>query len=261
MPTNIIEIIEVAPALFNFFSETTDKTIKYTEKRKIEKKRLELSANYVPFKIIETDSGTFTKFEEKLSKSDSTIGLILGARGSGKTAIAVKLIENIYTKTKKRCYALGFNEEDMPAWINIVSDIKEIRNNSYVLIDEGGILFSSRRFMSNPNKLLSELILIARHKNISILFISQNSANLEINAIRQADYLILKTSSLLQKDFERKKIKEIYEQIGERFKTYSSLKGITYIYSDEFSGFVENQLPSFWTKEISKSFRKEEEQS
>src|SRR3989339_1368008 len=127
---------------------------------------------------------------------------------------------------------MGFNEKDMPEWINVVDNINDIKTNSFVLIDEGGILFSSRKSFSDANKLLSELLLIARHNDLSIIFISQNSANLEINAIRQADYLILKTSSLLQKDFERKKIKEIYEQIGERFKTYSSLKGITYIYSD-----------------------------
>ena len=156
---------------------------------------------------------------------------------------------------------MGFKEEDMPIWINVVEDIKELKNKSIVLIDEGGILFSSRQSMAEPNKLLSELMFIARHKSISIIFISQNSANLEINAIRQADYLVLKKSSLLQKDFERKKIKEIYEQVGDRFKKYKSIKGITFVYSDEFSGFVENPLPSFWTRKISKAFKgKEDEQ-
>ena len=130
-----------------------------------------------------------------------------------------------------------FQEEDMPIWIDVVEDIKQLKNKSFVLIDEGGILFSSRSSMAEPNKLLSELMFIARHKSISIIFISQNSANLEINAIRQADYLVLKPSSLLQKDFERKKIKEIYEDIGAKLKKYKkdNVKGITYIYSDEFT--------------------------
>ena len=32
-------------------------------------------------------------------------------------------------------------------------------------------------------------------------------------------------------------------------------KGLTYIYSEEFRGFIANKLPSFWTQKISKSFR------
>ena len=109
--------------------------------------------------------------------------------------------------------------------------------------------------MTNANKILSELLLIARHKGISIIFISQNSSNLEVNAIRQADYIALKPSSLLQKDFERKKIKDIYESTSEDFRKLKDKKGLIYIYSEEFRGFVTNSLPSFWTQNISKSFR------
>jgi hypothetical protein len=45
--------------------------------------------------------------------------------------------------------------------------------------------------------------------------------------------------------------------VSEKFRQYKKIKGITYIYSDEFTGFVENPLPSFWTKKISKAFSKE----
>ncbi|MFH1439189.1 MAG: zonular occludens toxin domain-containing protein [Candidatus Woesearchaeota archaeon] len=253
-------LIKAVIWIYRLFYKATDKTTEFVKKKKTDKKRSEFSAEYEAFNLIEHDSGKLEDFEKKLMKSDSTIGIVLGARGSGKTAISVKLLENIYAKTGKKCFALGFKEEDMPLWIDVVDDIKYLKNDSFALIDEGGILFSSRRSMAEPNKLLSELMLIARHKNISIIFISQNSSNLEINAIRQADYLVLKKSSLLQKDFERKKIKEIYEQIGNRFNNYKNMKGITFVYSDEFTGFVENPLPSFWSKNISKSFRKDKEE-
>jgi len=167
----------------------------------------------------------------------------------------MRLIENIHYWTNRRCIAMGFEQKNIPKWIHVVEDIESIPTGSVVLIDEGGILFSSRESMSSPNKLLSSLLLIARHKDISIIFISQNSSNLELNAIRQADFLLLKPSSLLQKDFERKKIKEIYSEIQEKFKLYSSNRGITYIYSDIYSGFVTNELPSFWTEEVSKAFK------
>ena len=150
---------------------------------------------------------------------------------------------------------MGFKKEDLPSWIESVDSAEQIKPNSYVLIDEGGILFSSRKSMTNANKILSDLILISRHKNLTILFISQNSSNLEINAIRQADFLALKPNSLLQKDFERKKIKEIYDEVGSLFEKYKEDKGLTYIYSNEFKGFISNPLPSFWNKNLSKEFR------
>jgi len=165
------------------------------------------------------------------------------------------MLENIYSKKKSKCFAMGFRKEDLPSWIESVESTEQIKPNSYVLIDEGGILFSSRKSMTNANKILSDLILISRHKNLTILFISQNSSNLEINAIRQADFLALKPNSLLQKDFERKKIKDIYDEAGDLFEKYKEDKGLTYIYSNEFKGFISNPLPSFWNKNLSKEFR------
>lgn len=84
--------------------------------------------------------------------------------------------------------------------------------------------------------------------------LTHNSANLEINAIRQADYLIMKPSSLLQKDFERKKIKEIYESIIPEFEELKEDPGLTYIYGGNYSGFVSNSLPSFWNEKVSKGY-------
>jgi hypothetical protein len=222
---------------------------------KIASKRSAMKPVFESLKVIKTQEGDIDDFLDTTANADSRIGIILGARGAGKTAFGVKLMENLHTKTKKHCYAIGFREEDFPSWINVVENVSQIKNDSLVLIDEGGVLFNSRNAMSSANKLLSELILVARHKNLTILFISQNSANLEINIIRQADFLVLKPSSLLQKEFERNIVQKMYEKASKGFEKYKSVKGITYIYSREFTGFISNPLPSFWGQSISKSFR------
>ena len=198
--------------------------------------------------------GDYTSFEQKLLNNKSTIGLILGARGTGKSAIGMRLLENFASKTGKKLYALGFRPESLPHWITVINDVSEIENNAALLIDEGGIEFSSRSGMSNANKLLSEILLIARHKDLSVMFITQNSANLEINAIRQADYLVLKPSSLLQKEFERPKIKEIYAEVEKDFEKLKTTDGLTYVYADNYKGFVTNSLPSFWSEGVSKGY-------
>lgn len=247
-------VLQAPFVIINWLVSSSGKGEKKTGERG-ERGRKSVKALHVGFNVLKTHKGSFEKWENNIIKADSTIGLILGARGSGKTAFGMKLLENVYSKTGEKCYAMGFPPEEMPSWIEVVSDVKSIKNDSFVLVDEGGILFSARRAMTTANKLLSDLILIARHKNLSIIFITQNSANLEVNVIRQADYLVMKKSSLLQMDFERKKIKEIYEKINSEFNKYGEDKGVSYIYSEKFQGFVENSLPSFWSVGISKSFR------
>jgi len=214
-------------------------------------------ASFSELKPVTVVSGSIEKFEEWLLNSKSTVGLIIGARGSGKSALGLRILENIHAKTKRRVCAIGFREESLPGWVKVVMNVDEIRNGSFVLVDEGGIIFSSRESMSDANKLLSNLLIIARHKDLSILFISQNSANLEVNVIRQADYLMLRKPSLLQKDFERKKIREIYEIAERSFRESRVDAGkATFIYSDEFQGIAENELPSFWSEGVSKGFKK-----
>ncbi|MBS3089152.1 hypothetical protein J4402_05285 [Candidatus Pacearchaeota archaeon] len=233
----------------------TKKTSEKIEVMRSNKKRESIKPEYSEFELIKSLNGNYKKWEDNLFKAESKIGIIIGARGSGKTAFGVKLLENIYAKSQKRCYAIGFHKENFPSWINVVEDISEIKNNSFVLVDEGGIFFSSRESMSKANKFLSDLILISRHKNLNIIFITQNSSNLDVNILRQADYLVLKPSSLLQKEFERKIIQKIYDDSAEDFNKLKSTKGLTFIYSSEFKGFISNKLPSFWGIGISKAFK------
>jgi hypothetical protein len=209
------------------------------------------------FTVLDSLKGNFKKFLNYLQTNDSFIALVIGARGSGKTATSLALMEAL-RGSKKNYFAMGFSRDALPNWIFLVDDVSLVKNDSLVLVDEGGILFSSRDSMSDANKVLSDLLMISRHKNISIIFISQNSSNLEINTLRQADVLILKKHSLLQKSFERKIIAKIYEEYETYFETHKSLHGVALIHSDIFTGFVNVSLPSFWSVKTSKSFEKTE---
>ncbi len=234
--------------------ESENKEVK-EEKIEVKKGKIKNDPEPIDFKILKTKQGDFNKFLEKVFTSNSTIGIILGARGTGKSAIGMCLLEQFKLKTNKKIYALGFNANDLPTWINVIESIDDVDNGSALLADESGIEFSSRESMSDKNKFLTNLLLVARHKDLSVLFISQNSANIEINAIRQADFLILKPSSLLQKDFERKKIKDIYEEVQEQFDELKEEKGLAYIYSHDYRGFISNSLPSFWSQKVSKAYQ------
>ena len=237
-----------------FVRKGSEARVQRKEKQK-EKQRPFVEAGYDPFQEIHSLEGYLLRFEEKiLDSSKSTIGIVIGARGTGKSALGMRLVENIRAKSQRNICAIGFRKEDLPSWIQTVDIIDNIPNGSFVLIDEAGIEFGSRDSMSSMNKLLSSLLFIARHKDLSILFLSQNSSNIEVNILRQADYLFLKHSSLLQLDFERKKVKDIYTEVQNLFDQYKSSQGLTYIYSQDFRGFVSNSLPSFWNVKVSKAY-------
>ncbi len=231
------------------------KEAKRAEKLKITRKT---KAKFQEPEQIRKHKGSLEKFTSLLHKNKSSIGIILGARGTGKSALGMHLLENFAAQTEKHIYAMGFKQDSLPEWVQVIKRLDEAQNDAILLVDEGGIEFSSRSSMSNANKLLSEILFIARHKDLSVLFITQNSSNLEINALRQADFLLLKPSSLLQVDFERKKIKDIYAEIKEEFEELQEEHehGLTYVYADKFRGFMKNPLPSFWSEQVSKGYAK-----
>ncbi len=261
----------LAKGIYSASKYTFTKASEYRKKNKIRKSKPQSPPSQIELKELKTIKGNFEEFLKTLY-SKGKIGIILGGRGTGKSVLGMRILENVASSenpsnssvrifgnrkpqfsVKTKVYAMGFDESKFPEWITPINDIKEIKNDSLVLIDESGITFSSRDAMSSSNKLLSELLLITRHKNISALFIAQNSSNIEINILRQADYLLLKPHSLLQLDFERKIIKSVYEKISAQFSKFKE-RGTTYIHSNDFQGFISNELPSFWSEGLSKSF-------
>ena len=204
--------------------------------------------------IIETKSGDFKEFYQKLAES-SLIVLITGKRGSGKTALGMKLLE-FSNYNKRRCYAVGFQDSSLPRWILKAEKLEDVKNDSAVLVDEGGIVFSSRESMGASNKWLGKLMAIARHKNISLFLITQNSGMIDLNVLRLADSLLLKEPSLLQSKFERKAIKEKYDEVNKSFKKLENKKSKVFVWDDDFEGIINFSLPRFWNNSISKSFSK-----
>jgi DNA helicase HerA-like ATPase len=197
--------------------------------------------------------GDFNQFQERLLK-ESLIALIFGKRGSGKTALAFRLLENIYEKTNRKCFALGIQQTVMPKWISTVHSVEEVPNNSLVIIDEGALSFSSRDSMASKNKNLSKLLAIARHKDLSLFFITQNTGLIDKNILALADTLLIKEGSLLQLEMERPQIKKFYEKANKSFlKIKGDKKSSTFIIDNDFEGVISHSLPSFWTDKLSKN--------
>ncbi len=210
---------------------------------------------YIPFTVVKTEKGNYDDFYDRLLKGSNII-LITGKRGSGKTALGMKFLEIFWLTSKRKIFVIGFDSAKLPFGIKKATDIEDISNNSVVLIDEGAVTFGSRNAMKSSNKQLSMLMAIARHKNLSLILIAQNSAMIDLNVLRLADTVVLKEPSLLQAQFERKAIKNMYEKVDQHFKRLKDKKSHFYVLDDEFEGLLKYSLPEFWNESISKSFQK-----
>lgn len=218
------------------------------------KKKSKKKVPFKPFEHAETDKGDLEDFYTKL-KRNSLIMLIIGKRGAGKTSLGMKLLEYFHKETKRKCYTLGYGKTKLPFWLKKVDEMEDIPNNSCVLFDEGAILFSSRESMKNINKELGKIMAIARHKNLTLILITQNSGMIDLNVLRLADTLLLKEPSLLQSKFERKALRDIYEKIAPKFKDKKPKIEHFYVWDDDFQGIAKYDLPEFWSDKISTSFK------
>ncbi len=209
---------------------------------------------FIPFQAVEVHRGSYDDFERALHKY-GLIMLIVGKRGSGKTALGMQFLAWFNHVARRRCYGIGYDAAKLPRWIKKVRNIEDIPNDSVVLIDEAAIMFFSREAMTPMNKMLTKLMAIARHKNLSMALITQSSALIEINVLRLADVLLLKEPSLLQARFERKALQDIFNSVDKTFKKLDDRVSHFYVYSDEFEGLAHYSLPHFWNDSISRAFR------
>lgn len=227
---------------------------KKDEKQKNKIKKFSLPAVYsqlTPKKVIK---GNFSEFSERLS-SKSLILTIVGKRGSGKSALGFRILENIHAKNKRPCFALGVKQSVLPKWIKSIDSIETVAESGVLLVDEGALSFSSRKSMTKKNKELSDLLTIARHKDLTLILITQNTGMIDKNVINLSDAILLKEGSLLQQKMERSSIKKFYEIASNNFDEIPDLQRTSYFYLFDSSVecFVFSELPSFWSESVSKS--------
>ena len=183
--------------------------------------------------------------------ANSQIILILGKRRSGKTALGLKLLELKLKSTKLKAYSYKY-PVDLPE-VEKITDIKAVRPDSILFIDEIGIWFPSKRHMKKKHLTLGELLYLAGQKNITLIGTVQNSLTTDINVIRNIDTLIVKELSLMQIRTERKFIVDILENAKDALEFFppTERNKFAYIYSDQFRGLVQFSLPSFWSEKYS----------
>jgi hypothetical protein len=182
--------------------------------------------------------------------------LILGRRGSGKTALAAKIGEYMLVTNRMAFFWIGLPREArglLPHWVNMADSIEQCPPGCLIIIDEAGLHYLSLAFSTEENILLRRFLMICRHKHCSLVFAVQSSRDLENSVVRLADTIIFKEPGLNQPDSERpdlrkrtKKAALVFKEIPKEQKPEAA-----YVFDDNFEGLIKSSVPSFWSDELS----------
>ena len=184
--------------------------------------------------------------------------LILGKRGSGKSALAHRLLELF--RFRADAYAVGLPEKAadlLPKWIGTVDSLKDLPLGSTAVVDEAHLRYNSRDGHSNDSRSISEALNLCRQRGQTIIVISQEARQIDKNIASSADVIIFKEPAMLQVKFERRELRSIAEKAVSGFQSIKGSKQAwSYVYSSgtDFAGMLENRLPSFWGDDLSRVF-------
>lgn len=222
------------------------------------KREDEFKFKYKKPQILETINGNYDDWELANQKEAKLI-TILGKRRVGKTALSLNVGENLANKKRYEIQTIGMNEADLPHEVQNINDVNEVSNDSILVVGEGAIEGNSRQSMSKGNVNLGMLLPIISHKNVWIIWCSQSGQKTDKNTIFEADTIILLKPSLMQLEGERKAVKKLYEKymphLNKWARKVGCSKGVAVVYSEEFIGVIRGHLPSFWSNQISKSYK------
>lgn len=190
--------------------------------------------------------------------SHPSVVVILGQRGRGKSALGYRLLELFrYTATP---YVLGLPSKAaglLPEWMGVAEELEHIPNDSVVFIDEAYLGYHARESHTTKSTEASQIVNLSRQKEQTLIFVTQESRQIDINIASQANVIVFKEPNILQSKFDRPELREITAKATEAFRTITDAKyKWSYVYSPgtDFIGLIENSLPTFWSSKLSRAF-------
>jgi hypothetical protein len=184
--------------------------------------------------------------------------VILGKRGSGKSCLAYRIAEHLRFIAPIYVVALpDASKKCLPDWAGIVSTIGNLPNDSIAIVDEAHIRYNARSSMTSEAKEMSKSINLSRQKNQTIIFVSQESNQIDRNILGGAGVIIFKEPSLLQTIIDRPQLRKIAERASQSFQNVTGdRRKWSYVFSEAKGdvGLVESAIPTFWTDKLSRAF-------
>ena len=191
-----------------------------------------------------------------------SIVLILGKRGSGKSALAYRLLELFRYGPKPYVVVVPESKQYLlPEWVGTAPTLEEVPFKAIAIIDEAYLFYHAGGSSAQESKEMSKIVNLSRQKDLTVIFVSQESRSIDKNIASAANVIIFKNPGILQSEFERPELNHVTNQAVKAFASINGNKQRwSYLYSPDtdFSGLIENELPSFWKPSLSRMFAGED---
>lgn len=182
----------------------------------------------------------------------SLIGVVLGKRGSGKTALMMSLAEVYHSFGLAVC---AYNVSGaVPSWIQVLEFDKknpyfDLPNNCFCFHDECHLDIDSKNWNSEGNNKVRRWVSTSRHRGQSIFYSSQIASNISLDLMKYADVKLFKPMNRANDEQDRADyLRRFALFYPERFDECLADVGGELFY-------FRNSLPVFWSKEISEVFK------
>jgi DNA-binding CsgD family transcriptional regulator len=201
---------------------------------------------------------------ERLPEADSewlrvivhpSVVLILGKRGSGKSALGYRLLEVF--RHALGPYVLGVPREGerlLPQWIGMAENMEKVPQKSIVLVDEAHLRYHARESRAAQSREISRVLSLSRQMQQTLILISQEARQIDRSIASSANVVVFKDLGMLQPQFERRELTSMASQANEALATAKGDKRRwSYVFSPDvnFAGLLENEQPSFWSHRLS----------
>ena len=187
-----------------------------------------------------------------------SVVLVLGKRGSGKSALAYRLLELFRYQAAPYVVGVPSNARRLlPNWIGIAATLDDLPHDAIAIVDEAYIRFHARASMAAQSRAMSGIVNLSRQREQTLIFVTQEARQVDRNIASSASAVLLKEPSSLQLEFDRPELRRLVGQAQDQFGIVRGDKRRwTYVHAPDadFAGMLENELPTFWKPSLSTLF-------